>query len=170
MGFFKYWIFFVLFSFFSNVTFLNLCPMQIIDAGYLNYTTGNPCSLCWNHVFHINFVYYMKILPLWHQSVNYFSQWIWDTSINFRSFIVFLGGNWHDIYVHCAGFLTLSRIQVFTHGILIIVKGIIVILHSRHLLVQSQQCKRKNNMWNLLKVNDKDNRKTPMTSCWCPYC
>ena len=36
---------------------------------------------------------------------------------------------------------------------------------SRHLLVQSQQCKQKNNVWNLFKVSNKDTRWTDFTLC-----
>ena len=41
---------------------------------------------------------------------------------------------------------------------------------SRHLLVQSQQWKHQNNMWNLFKVNNKDTKTTSVTSFWCLYC
>ena len=41
---------------------------------------------------------------------------------------------------------------------------------SRQLLVQSQQRKHQNNVWNLFKVNNKDTRRTSATSLWCLYC
>ena len=37
-------------------------------------------------------------------------------------------------------------------------------------LVQSQQQKYQNNMWNLFKVNNKDSRTTSLTSFYCLYC
>ena len=43
------------------------------------------------------------------------------------------------------------------------------LLLSQHLLVQSQQWKRHNNMWNLFKVNNKDIRTTSLTSFWRLY-
>ena len=43
------------------------------------------------------------------------------------------------------------------------------VLPSRHLLVQSQQWKHQNNVWNLFKVNDKDFRIKSMMSLWCIY-
>ena len=39
----------------------------------------------------------------------------------------------------------------------------------RHLLVQSQQWKHQNNVWNLFKVNSKDTRTTSLTSFWWLY-
>ena len=38
------------------------------------------------------------------------------------------------------------------------------------LLVQSEQRKYQNNMWNLFKVNNKDSRTTSLTFFWCLYC
>ena len=43
-------------------------------------------------------------------------------------------------------------------------------LPSRHLLVQGQQWKHKNNLWNLHKVNNKNTRATSMASLLCLYC
>ena len=40
---------------------------------------------------------------------------------------------------------------------------------SRHLLIQSQQRKHQNNVWNLFNVNNKDIRTTSLTSFWCLY-
>ena len=40
---------------------------------------------------------------------------------------------------------------------------------SRHLLIQSQQRKYQNNVWNLFNVNNKDIRTTSLTSFWCLY-
>ena len=39
-----------------------------------------------------------------------------------------------------------------------------------HLLVQSQQWKHQKNVWNLFKVNNKDNSLTSMAWFWCLYC
>ena len=39
-----------------------------------------------------------------------------------------------------------------------------------HLLVQSQQWKHQKNVWNLFKVNNKDNSMTSMAWFWCLYC
>ena len=36
-----------------------------------------------------------------------------------------------------------------------------------YLLAQSQQWKHHNKVWNMFKVNNKDTRKTSMTSFWC---
>ena len=41
---------------------------------------------------------------------------------------------------------------------------------SRYLLVQSQRCKHRNNVWNLFKVNNKDTWTTSLTLLWCLYC
>ena len=41
---------------------------------------------------------------------------------------------------------------------------------SWHLLVQSLQWKHQNNMWNLVKVNNKDSKTTSLTSFGCLYC
>ena len=41
---------------------------------------------------------------------------------------------------------------------------------SRHLLVQSQQLKHQNNVWNMFKVNNKDSRTTSLTLFWCFHC
>ena len=41
---------------------------------------------------------------------------------------------------------------------------------SWHLLVQSQQWKHQNNVWNMFKVNNKDTKTTSLTSFWCLYC
>ena len=38
------------------------------------------------------------------------------------------------------------------------------------LFVQSQQQKNQDNVWNLLKVNNKDTTTTSLTSFWCLYC
>ena len=46
----------------------------------------------------------------------------------------------------------------------------IILEPSRHLLVQSQQWKHQNNVWNRFKVNIKDTRMTSMTSFRCLYC
>ena len=43
------------------------------------------------------------------------------------------------------------------------------LLTSRYLLAQVQQWKQRNNVWNLFKVNNKDNQNN-MTSFWCHYC
>ena len=40
---------------------------------------------------------------------------------------------------------------------------------SRHLLVQSQQWRHQNNVWNLFQVNNKDNRTMSLTSLSCLY-
>ena len=42
-------------------------------------------------------------------------------------------------------------------------------LHCRYLSVQSQQWKRRNNMWILFKVNNKNTRTASMPF-WCNYC
>ena len=47
---------------------------------------------------------------------------------------------------------------------------ILSVYHSRHLLVQSQQWKLQKYVRNLLKVNNKDTRTTPLRSFWCFYC
>ena len=41
---------------------------------------------------------------------------------------------------------------------------------SWHLVVQIQQWKHQNNVWNLFKVNNKDSRTTWTKSFWCLYC
>ena len=43
-------------------------------------------------------------------------------------------------------------------------------LPTWHLLVQSQQCKHQDNVWNLFKINNKVTRMTSMTLLWCLYC
>ena len=43
-------------------------------------------------------------------------------------------------------------------------------LPSRHLLVQSQQWKQQNNMWNIFRVNKKETRMTSMALFWRHYC
>ena len=44
------------------------------------------------------------------------------------------------------------------------------VVTSKHLLVQSQQWKHLNNMWNLLKFNIKDSKTVTLASFWCLYC
>ena len=39
-----------------------------------------------------------------------------------------------------------------------------------HLLVQCRQWEHQNNVWYLLSVYNKDNRKTSLMSFWCLYC
>ena len=51
--------------------------------------------------------------------------------------------------------------RVFYYGIL---------LSIWYLLVQSHSLKYLNNVWNLSKVNNKDNRTTSMASFWWLYC
>ena len=41
---------------------------------------------------------------------------------------------------------------------------------SRLLLVQNQQWKHQNNVWNLFKVTNKDSRTPSFKSFWCFYC
>ena len=43
-------------------------------------------------------------------------------------------------------------------------------LPSQHLLVQNNRLKHQINVWNLLKINNKDTRLMPLTSFWCAYC
>ena len=43
-------------------------------------------------------------------------------------------------------------------------------LLSQHLPVQSRRWKHQMNVWNLLKVNNKDTRLMSVTSFWCLYC
>ena len=45
----------------------------------------------------------------------------------------------------------------------------IELLLSWHVLAQSQQWKHQNNVWNLLKAKNNDNRATSLTSFWCRY-
>ena len=40
---------------------------------------------------------------------------------------------------------------------------------NRHLLAQTQQWKHQNNLWNLIKVKNKNTKSTPLTSFWCLY-
>ena len=44
------------------------------------------------------------------------------------------------------------------------------LLPSQQLLVQSQQWKHQNNVWNLFKINNDDTRTTSITSFWGLYC
>ena len=41
---------------------------------------------------------------------------------------------------------------------------------NRHLYVQSQQWKHQNNLWNMLKIINKDARTISWTSFWCLCC
>lgn len=69
--------------------------------------------------FQINFVYYLKIPPLWHQSINFFSQSIKNVSNKFRSLINFLRANWHNMYTMLAFWFS-QKLKFFDYGVIII--------------------------------------------------
>ena len=60
--------------------------------------------------------------------------------------------------------------QVMLNYILVIYPNINNSFPSRHLLVQSQQEKHRDNVWNLFKINNKNTRATSLTSFCCLLC
>ena len=41
---------------------------------------------------------------------------------------------------------------------------------KQHLLFESRQLKLQKKVWNVFKVNNKDNSASSLTSSWCLYC
>ena len=48
--------------------------------------------------------------------------------------------------------------------------NLLKVFPSRYIIVQSQQRKYENNVWNLSKIDNENTRLTSVTSFWCFYC
>ena len=73
-----------------------------------------------NPSFHINFVYHLKILQFWHQSINYFSLSVRNVFNRFCYLIGFLRVTWNNMFT-VLNFWLSQAFKFLAYGILIIV-------------------------------------------------